>query len=131
MFSDYPNAFGQEPPPHHLLAARAQLAAGIVGYATGVPAADILTNRHRPAELVAARRLVMYLLNAAFGASLPQIAMMFWRNRSTVTLAVRIVEDQREDPAFDALVDRLEETLITAPSPPEPAQDAEAAEVGS
>jgi hypothetical protein len=63
------------------------------------------------APVAAARQLAMYLVHVALGVNFTRVGRLFGRDRSTVAHACQCVEDRRDDPAFDALVDTLEGTL--------------------
>lgn len=54
-----------------------------------------------------ARRLGLYLLNAACGFRQAEIARAAGMTRQAVSLAVRAAEERREDGAYDALAERL------------------------
>jgi hypothetical protein len=97
--------------------AKARLATFMVAYAMDVPAADIMARERGNSDASVARQLAMYLTHTVFGASLHYVAIAFRRDRSTVAHACRVVEDRREDPAFDALVTTLEAVLAVAPAP--------------
>ena len=62
-------------------------------------------------SVVRVRQIVMYLAHVALGLSPAQIALVLDRDRSSVTLALRVIEDGRDDPAFDQFLARLEESL--------------------
>jgi hypothetical protein len=53
------------------------------------------------------RALAAYLLNVELGFSLRASARALGRSEQTVRWAVPRIEDRREDPAFDAFIDRL------------------------
>lgn len=59
-----------------------------------------------------ARQLAMYLAHVVFGASLAEIGIAFGRDRTTVSHACGLIEDLRDDPAFDAELERLEQVLL-------------------
>jgi chromosomal replication initiation ATPase DnaA len=59
----------------------------------------------------------MYLLHAAFGMSLADVAATLGRDRSTVGRGVRQIEERREDARFDDWLSQLEACLRTAPEP--------------
>lgn len=105
------------PPDRDRDVARARLAADLVGFAAGLAAPVILSRVKGPRPVVAARQLVMYLLAQAFAMSLAHIAGAVGRDRSTVAHGMRLVEDRRENPAFDRWVESLEESLRAAPEP--------------
>lgn len=59
-----------------------------------------------------ARQIAMYLCHVVFGASLAEIGLAFGRDRTTVSHACGLIEDLRDDPAFDAELERLETVLL-------------------
>ncbi|MCW5721270.1 MAG: chromosomal replication initiator DnaA [Devosia sp.] len=59
-----------------------------------------------------ARQIAMYLAHVVFGASLAEIGLAFGRDRTTVSHACGLIEDLRDDPAFDAELERLESVLL-------------------
>lgn len=63
------------------------------------------------AEVAQARQVAMYLLHCAFSVSLTEIGHIFSRDRTTVRHACKIVEDRRDDPAFDYILNNLEEIV--------------------
>lgn len=58
-----------------------------------------------------ARQLAMYLSHVVLGRSLTEIGDAFGRDRTTVSHACAVIEDMRDDPAFDAEVTALERRL--------------------
>lgn len=59
-----------------------------------------------------ARQLAMYLMHVAMGQSLTAVGEAFGRDRTTVSYACGLIEDMRDDPAFDHDLDRLEALLV-------------------
>ena len=55
-----------------------------------------------------ARQLAMYLCHVAVGRSLQAVGNVFGRDRTTVSYACALIEDMRDDRAFDAAVAALE-----------------------
>lgn len=55
-----------------------------------------------------ARQVAMYLAHVAGGLSLTEVARAFGRDRSTVAHACAVVEDARDDAAFDRCLDVIE-----------------------
>ncbi len=95
--------------------AAAQLAADVLGFALDVPPDAILSLKRGQPHAAAARQVAMYLLNTVFEMSLTQVAISIGRDRSTVAHGLRVVEDRREDPRFDAWLQQLEDALRAAP----------------
>jgi chromosomal replication initiation ATPase DnaA len=55
-----------------------------------------------------ARQIAMYLSHVAFRVSLTDVGRIFGRDRTTVSHACAVVEDLRDDPRFDRILDLLE-----------------------
>lgn len=60
-----------------------------------------------------ARQLAMYLSHVVLGRTLKEVGEAFGRDRTTVSHACALIEDMRDDPAFDAELERLEQLLLT------------------
>jgi hypothetical protein len=65
----------------------------------------------RAARLTRARHVAMYLANTLFGVSMAEIGRAFGRDRSTVIYACHVVEDERDDPAFDQKLELMERLI--------------------
>ena len=78
---------------------------------------DLLSTRRGGADAASARQIAMYLTHVAFGISLQRVGFAFARDRSTVAYACHAIEDRRDDPTFDNLLDQLEASLRAAPVP--------------
>ncbi len=59
-----------------------------------------------------ARQLAMYLSHVVLGRSLKEVGEAFGRDRTTVSHACALIEDMRDDPVFDAELERLEQLLL-------------------
>ncbi|MGF1462097.1 MAG: helix-turn-helix domain-containing protein [Maricaulaceae bacterium] len=95
-------------------AARAQLAQSAVAFAFGVRPEDIAARSRGCAAAARARQVAMYLTHVAFGLTMARTAAAFGRDRSTAAHACKLVEDERDDAAFDARLDALEAILRDA-----------------
>lgn len=62
-----------------------------------------------------ARQVAMYLAHTRLGLSFTEAGAYFGRDRTTAAHACRTVEDKREDPAIDAIVDFLERAIEVCP----------------
>ena len=91
---------------------RALLAMQAVASVTGVPAAAIGSKRRLGREVRRARSLALYLCHTEYGWPLHRVGAAFDRDRTTVGVACRDVEDWRDDPVLDALLDRLGRGLV-------------------
>ena len=78
-----------------------------------VPEQELRAPSRRAAPVARARQVCMYLMNVALGMTFVEVGRALGRDRTTAAHAARRVEDQREDPRFDALIDRLERRLAT------------------
>ncbi len=97
--------------------ARARLVQHAVAFAFRQPLEEIAAPTRRSKDAALARQTAMYLSHIAFGMSLARVAAAFHRDRTTVSHACHVIEDRREDPRFDAHLDRLEAFLRSAPDP--------------
>lgn len=102
----------------HADRARAAFITQLVALATGVPARDIAAGGRRGPEACRARQIAMYLAYVIFQWPLRRVGEAFGRDRTTAGYACRQVEDLRDDPAFDADLDRMETCLKAAPGGP-------------
>lgn len=64
------------------------------------------------------RQIAMYVCHVALQLPFADIGPAFGRDRSTVSHACHVVEDRRDDPAFDEFVSAIERmvTAVFAPS---------------
>lgn len=53
----------------------------------------------------------MYLARVSLGLTLSDAAHLFGRDRTTAAYACRVIEDKRDDAAFDAKLAAIEEAL--------------------
>jgi hypothetical protein len=60
------------------------------------------------APVALARQVAMYLAHVACGMSLTEVGHLFRRDRTTVAHACAVVEDRRDDPIFDRVLELLE-----------------------
>ena len=87
--------------------ARALLAMQAVASVTGVPAAAMQSRRLLDRDVRRARSLAWYLSHTEYGWPLGRVGAAFDRDRTTVAKACREVEDMRDDPGLDGLLDRI------------------------
>lgn len=95
--------------------ARAKLAVAAAAIEFGVPDLDLSTPNQRAPLTDYARQVAMYLSSCSFGMTMTRIGELFGRDRSTVSHAIRVVEDGRTDPVLDEKIERLEIWLGKAP----------------
>ena len=92
-------------PPPDLGPLRAGVAQVLVAHTYGVTIDDMLS----PSAF--ARQVAIYLCRAVFQMENGDLAHAFVRDRSTVSLALRHVEETRADPEFDRTLRWLETTM--------------------
>ena len=85
----------------------------VVAKARRIPIPLIVNDSRCRANAARARQVAMYLAHVVLGQSLTHVGAVFGRDRTTVSYACAQIEDLRDDPAFDAELDRLE-ALIAA-----------------
>ncbi len=78
--------------------------------AFGVPVAALRARSRRSAKVAFARQSAMYVAHVMLGLSYSAVGAHFRRDRTTAAHACQTVEDRRDDPAIDALLQRLELT---------------------
>ncbi|ACT58922.1 helix-turn-helix domain-containing protein [Hirschia baltica] len=98
-------------------AACARLASSLSGYVFGVSQNDLYAPTRGVQNVSLARQVAMYLTHVSFGLSLARVANAFLRDRSTVAYACHLIEDKRDDPAFDDMLEALESAARAAPAP--------------
>lgn len=64
------------------------------------------------AKVALARQVAMYLAHVACGLTFTDIGTLFGRDRTTVAHACNLVEDRRDDPMFDTVVELLESAVL-------------------
>jgi chromosomal replication initiation ATPase DnaA len=84
----------------------------VVAAAFGVSVHELRARTRRTATVALARQCIMYLAHTAFGWSHAAVGAVCGRNRRTVAHGCRLVEERREDPAFDARLAALEAALF-------------------
>ncbi|MEM9356099.1 MAG: helix-turn-helix domain-containing protein [Pseudomonadota bacterium] len=63
------------------------------------------------AKVAFARQIAMYLAHVSCGLTLTEVGQQFGRDRTTVAHACEIIEEQREDAAFDQMIELLEKSV--------------------
>jgi Bacterial dnaA protein helix-turn-helix len=96
--------------------ARARFACDAAAFALGCQE-DLLAEGRGSVSVAFARQVAMYLTHVAFGMSLQRVGFAFARDRSTIAHACHLIEDRRDNTAFDNMLDQLEASLRAAPEP--------------
>jgi chromosomal replication initiation ATPase DnaA len=63
-------------------------------------------------NVAVARQTGMYLARVALGMTLAKAGLLFGRDRTTASHACRVIEDRRDDPRFDALLQTMEAFVV-------------------
>lgn len=71
------------------------------------------------AHVALARQVAMYLAHVQFGLTLTEVGRIFSRDRTTVAHACALVEDRRDEPSFDYVLELLER-IVSAYENPRP-----------
>mgnify|MGYP000141507844 CR=1 FL=1 len=83
----------------------------IVARAFGVAISDLSAQSRRSARIAFARQVAMYLTHIAGQLTMTDVGRLFGRDRTTAAHACRCVEDRRDDPVFDMVLDALESAV--------------------
>ncbi len=79
----------------------------------GVSGRDLRQATRGRADVARARQVAMYLTHVTCGMSLTQVGRTFARDRTTVSHACGVIEDGRDDPIFDRVLELLEQVVQT------------------
>jgi chromosomal replication initiation ATPase DnaA len=83
----------------------------MVASAFAVRREAIRDSRRGRAGTAFARQVAMYLSHTRLGLSFTETGAVFGRDRTTAAHACRTVEEKREDPRIDEVVDHLERAI--------------------
>jgi len=103
------------PPPLQ----RRSLIETAVSQVFGVRQLDLRGISRGRARIALARQVAMYLAHVALGLTLSETGKLFTRDRTTVAHACSVVEDMRDDPVFDRIVQLLEGVVTALVQPRE------------
>lgn len=88
---------------------KADLISAMVASAFCVEPGALRTSNRGQAEAAFARQVAMYIAHTRLGMSYTAVGCCFGRDRTTAAHACRTVEERRENPRIDAIVDLLEQ----------------------
>jgi chromosomal replication initiation ATPase DnaA len=100
-----------EPPNSRRNRLTAAFVASLVALVMEVPTREILARSRTNAAAARARQTAIYLVHIVLGWPLRQAAALYGRDRTTAGHAVQIIEDLRDDAAFDARLSSMEACL--------------------
>jgi hypothetical protein len=89
----------------------AMLCVRLVALACGTEETALLADSRGSQSEARARQIAIYLLHTALSVPYGEIARFLGRDRTTVSHACRLVEDLRDEPVIDTLLERLEHVL--------------------
>lgn len=76
-----------------------------------VPRSCLEAKTRSERHIAYARQVAMYLMHVTFGGTYQETGAVLGRERTTVAYACSLIEDDRDDAAFDAKLSELEECL--------------------
>ncbi|TCL76118.1 helix-turn-helix domain-containing protein [Rhizobium sp. BK251] len=107
--------FGYVPPPAALpIRTVCRAVAQMTGEMVALNAHRVLQRRDRRRELCHVRQIAMYVCHVALRIPFAEIGRAFGRDRTSVGHACHVVEDRRDDPAFDDFVSAVERIATSA-----------------
>ncbi len=89
-----------------------------VACAFEVDESHLLTPTRGFAPIARARQVLMYLAHVACGLTMTDVGRLFRRDRTTVAHACNVVEECREDIAFDRALELLECSVVLVQGAP-------------
>jgi chromosomal replication initiation ATPase DnaA len=97
-----------QPPAEGDIARICWLLESATAAAFGVPVDTLRAPSRCSASAAFARQCAMYLAHVTLGLSYSAVGKLFHRDRTTAAHACPLVEDRRDDPAIDMLLQTLE-----------------------
>ncbi len=94
----------------------ARLTVAAVSLEFGTPELSLDLRRKGTKQIAFSRQVAMYLLQTVFDMTISRTAELFSRDRSTVTHALKVIEDSREDEVFNRKLIKVEDFLLTSSS---------------
>jgi Bacterial dnaA protein helix-turn-helix len=104
-----PPARRQRRRPHDPTARLCALMESAIAVAFGVPVRELRAPTRRSAEAAFARQAAMYLAHVVLRQSYSAVGRLFHRDRTTAAYACALVEERRDDPVIDSLLQTLED----------------------
>lgn len=80
----------------------------VVGDVLAIPFEQLRQSTRGCADVAFARQMAMYLAHVHFQLSLTEVGRIFNRDRTTVAHACALVEDRRDDPAIESMMELFE-----------------------
>ena len=83
-----------------------------IASAFAVPVDELRAHSRRTQSVAFARQSAMYLAHVVLGLNYSDTGTLFRRDRTTAAHACQVVEDRRDDPAIDRLLQQLESVCL-------------------
>jgi len=80
----------------------------------GIPGRDIRSRNRENRTVAQTRHMAMYVAHVVLGLTMREVGLGFGRDRTSVVYACHLVEDMRDDVAFDQLVAMAERVVSAA-----------------
>ncbi|WP_106751945.1 helix-turn-helix domain-containing protein [Pannonibacter carbonis] len=77
----------------------------------GVPQEDLMQETRGRKNVACARQVMMYMAHITFGLTLGEVGRLYNRDRSTVGYACRKMEDLRDNPCHDRMLEQFERAI--------------------
>ena len=94
--------------PVHMASADRLAIDAAVAQVFGLTAKQLTSSTRGQAKAALARQVAMYVTHVSCGMNLTDVGTLFARDRTTVSHACAVVEDRRDDPVFDRVLELLE-----------------------
>lgn len=91
-----------------------ELVLAIVSKDLNVSISDLKRSSRSKANICVARQVVMYLLHTSMSCSYCEVAKFLARDRTTISHGCRLIEDMRDDDAFDQKISKMEFFALAA-----------------
>jgi Bacterial dnaA protein helix-turn-helix len=109
LLETYDQPRGRPQPPAISDAARiCWLLESATAAAFGVPVDELRAPSRRSPDVAFARQSAMYLAHVTLGLSYSVVGKLFHRDRTTAAYSCKLVEDRRDDPTIDMVLQTLE-----------------------
>ncbi|MEE9272438.1 MAG: helix-turn-helix domain-containing protein [Robiginitomaculum sp.] len=92
-----------------------QFISALVAIEFGVRAPLILSSSRGTTSLCLARHVTAYLAHIVYQIPIIGIARILKRDRTSVTYALHVIEDNRDDPFFEQKLSNIERLLVMVP----------------
>lgn len=93
--------------------AQVEIVVTMAAFAFGASRNVVASRLRTTGRTCAARRAAMYLVRTQFDWPLRRVAQAMGRDRSTIGLGCRWIEERRDDPRFDRIIVQLERSMAS------------------